>query len=239
MTEENKNHFIYRHHFPDIKSILQRKEKTTKEIFKEAIFVLDSSTLLAPYNTGKEDSEEIKKVYKTLISKNRLYIPEHALREFAKNRSIKISELFTVIDSHLSTIPSIKVFNYPILGELEPYKKLEASRIEAVAKIKEYKQSLAEVKEVVIKWNWSDPVSLMYQNIFNVHILLKPSSNEEDLIEEYKERIDNEIPPGNKDKLKENNAIGDFVIWKCILELGKKRTRILYLFQMMRKTIGI
>ena len=225
MAEENKNHFIYRKHFPDSKSILNRKGKSTKELFKNALFVLDTNTLLVPFNTGQENIEEIGKIYKRLITENRLFIPEHVLREFAKNRSLKISDLFTNIDNQLSNIPSITLFEYPILGVLDAYQKLKDSRNLIIEGIKEYKKNLNALKSGIVDWNWSDPVTTMYQNTFTENTLIKPTSNEEDLILEYNQRINDEIAPGNKDKSKENNAIGDFVIWKSILELGKEKNK--------------
>lgn len=106
MAEENNKHFIYKKHFPDWKSILNRKSKKGKEIFEKAVFVLDTNSLLAPYNTGKDNIEKIGKIYENLISKNRLFVPEHALREFAKNRSLRISDLYTHIDNKLNS-PSL------------------------------------------------------------------------------------------------------------------------------------
>lgn len=223
MSEDNKNNFIYNKQFPESKSILLRKGKGIKEIFKSAIFVLDANSLLAPYNIGKENIEEIGKTYLRLISKGKLYIPEHALKEFAKNRSTRISELFTNIDNHLSNLPSIKLFEYPILGELDPYKKLKTNRDAILEQIKDYKKNLEDLKSGIIDWNWSDPVTTMYQSTFNETIIISPFGSEEELSKEYNERIYDEIPPGNKDKTKEKNAIGDFLIWKSILELGKKK----------------
>lgn len=225
MTEENKNHFIYRKHFPDSKSILNRKGKSIKELFKNALFVLDTNTLLVPFNTGQENIEEIGKIYKKLISENRLFIPEHVIREFAKNRSVKISDLFTNIDNQLSTIPSISLFEYPILGVLDAYQKLKESRNLITEGIKEYKKNLNELKSGIVDWNWSDPVTNMYQNTFSEKTIIKPTLKEEELILEYNQRITDEIAPGNKDKSKDNNAIGDFVIWKSILELGKEKNK--------------
>ncbi|WGD34129.1 PIN domain-containing protein [Olleya sp. YS] len=223
MSEEKKNHFIYKKIFPDAKSILNRKEKKIDEIFKDAIFVLDTNSLLAPFNTGKENIEEIRKVYKKLIEEKRLYIPEHVLREFARNRSSKISNLYTNIDNMLSTIPSIKPFEYPILGELDAYKELKENRDLIIDNIKKYKDSLTSIKSGITNWNWSDPVTSMYKNTFTEDIIFTTKLSEEDLIKEYEERLNNDIPPGNKDKSKENNAIGDFVIWKSILELGEEK----------------
>lgn len=225
MAQENKNHFLYSRHFPDSSSILKRKGKSTSEIFKDALFVLDTNSLLVPYNTGKENIEEIRKVYQKLISKKRLFIPEHVLREFAKNRSFRISELYANIDNLLSSIPTIKSFEYPILGELGPYKKLKETRDAILENIKQYKDNLTDLKKGIVDWNWADPVTSMYQKTFTDEIIIKSSLTEEQLIEEYTKRIDDDIPPGNKDKSKEKNAIGDFVIWRSILELGKEKKR--------------
>lgn len=223
--EDNKNHFIYRKHFPDSKSILSRKGKGINEIFKNAIFVLDTNSLLVPYNIGKENIEKIGKTYKGLISKDKLYIPEHALREFAKNRSLRIAELFTNIDNHLSSLPALKLFEYPILGELEAYKELKKSRDTIVEHVKDYKKNLEDLKSGILDWNWSDPVTNMYQDTFTENIIISPSGTEEELIKEYQSRINDDIPPGNKDKSKDTNAIGDYLIWKSILELGKAKKK--------------
>ena len=140
MDEKNKNHFIYRKYFPDTNSILNRKQKSIKDIFSDALFVLDTNALLVPYNIGKENLEQISAIYKKLIAKNRLFIPDHVLREFANNRSNKIGNLFSDIDKLLSELPSIKSFEYPILAELDAYKKLNDSRKLIQDNIKKYKQ---------------------------------------------------------------------------------------------------
>lgn len=225
MNEKKQNHFIYRRIFPEVKSLFERKEKTIDEIFKNALFVIDTNSLLAPFNIGKENLDQIKSVYEKLINENRLYIPEHVLREFARNRSVKISDLYSEIDKLLSSLPNIKSFQYPILAELTAYEKMESARKNIQDNIKKYKESLNEIKSGITNWNWSDPVTSMYQEIFSEKIIIDLKEKEDDLIKEYEDRINNDIPPGNKDKNKEFNAIGDFLIWKTILELGKKEKK--------------
>jgi len=220
MMEDNKKQFVLNRLYPNIKTILQGK-KSIDKIINDAIFVLDTNSLLVPYQTGKNDIEQIRKIYSKLISENRLYIPEHALKEFAKNRSIKISELFSNIDISLSSIPSIRSFEYPILGDLEAYKALNDSREDVSKAIKKYKECLKNLQDGIAKWNWSDPVTIMYSNTFPETIIFSTALTEEELLKEYLTRLDFDIPPGNKDKSKESNAIGDFLIWKSILELGK------------------
>jgi len=224
MAEDNKNHFILNKTFPNIKSLLTKK-KSIEEILQKAIFVLDTNSLLAPYQTGKDDIEKIRNIYSRLIAENRLFVPEHVLREFAKNRSVKIKELYTNIDSYISLIPSVKSFEYPILGELDAYKALNEARVEVSATIKKYGEFLKELKNGIADWNWSDPVTLMYSTTFTENIIITSTMSQDSLLAEYNSRLESDIPPGNKDKSKESNAIGDFLIWKSIIELGIKEKK--------------
>ncbi|MDP9956855.1 putative nucleic-acid-binding protein [Epilithonimonas hungarica] len=225
MEDKNKNHFLYNRHFPDTNSILSRQQKTKKDILRDAIFVLDTNILLAPYNVGKDSLEKIRKVYEALISKKRLYIPDHVIREFATNRSNQISNIFTNIDNLLSNIPVIKSFEYPILAEIDAYKELKSVRNKMQENLKSYKKSLQELLQGITDWNWSDPVTIMYQNTFNEGNIIKPAISESELLSEYYSRIEDKLPPVNNDKSKEINGIGDFVIWKTILEIGNNNNK--------------
>lgn len=224
MSEEDR-HFILKRIFPEASSILNIRTKKVDEIFKTALFVLDTNTLLVPFQAGKDGIEKIRKIYAALVSEERIYIPNHVLREFAKNRSLKISDLFTNIDNLISSSPTIKPFEYPILSELDTYKAIKEKRDLILKELKCYNQYLSELKNGITDWNWSDPVSTMYSTTFNEKSIIDTASNEKDLLGEYHERIQNDIPPGNKDKLKDTNAIGDFLIWKSILKLGIEKQR--------------
>ena len=46
-----------------------------------------------------------------------------------------------------------------------------------------------------------------------------------DLQKEFNERCEKLIPPGYKDVKKENNAIGDYLLWKEILEYAKSERK--------------
>ena len=225
MSEEIDKQFNLKRIFPDANSILDIKTKKIDEIFKDALFVLDTNSLLAPFQAGKEGIDKIGKIYSTLIENERIYIPKQVLREFAKNRSLKISELFTNIDNLIASVPTIKPFEYPILSELNVYKTIKDKRELILKELKSYNEYLAELRNGITDWNWSDPVSNMYSFTFNEKSIIDTTSSEDELIKEYNQRIKNEIPPGNKDKTKETNAIGDFLIWKCILELGKEKQK--------------
>jgi hypothetical protein len=42
-------------------------------------------------------------------------------------------------------------------------------------------------------------------------------------VAEFRSICDNHIPPGYKDEGKEQNAIGDYLIWLTILDIGKSK----------------
>lgn len=220
---DEKNHFLYKQQYPDTLSILTGQKIDLPEFCKNAIFVLDTNSLLVPYNLGQESLDEIKRIYQIARDEERLFVPAHTLREFAKHRSSKISELFTEVDKALSSIPSIKDLNYPILGELEAYKKLLVFKSDFTTFIKPYKEILQNLQESINEWNWFDPVTQLYHDIFIINNIIDTNEDEVELIKQFEERMQNGTPPGNKDSSKDTNAIGDFLIWKSILELGKSK----------------
>jgi hypothetical protein len=216
-----KDYFLYRRLYPDNLSIISGHQINLEEFCKNAVFVLDTNSLLVPFNMGQESLNEIKRVYQQLLATKSLYVPAHTLKEFARQRSQKITELFTNVDSALSSLPSIKDFNYPILGEMEAYKKLKELKTDFMTLTKTYKGILENLQQGINEWNWYDPVTQLYHEIFNQHNIIDTDTDEETLVKEFEVRIRDGVPPGNKDISKEANAIGDYLIWKSMLALGK------------------
>lgn len=218
----DKNYFILNNIYPDADEILKQKPKSPDDIFLEAIFVLDTNALLAPFQTGKDGMDKIKGVYSNLIAEDRLFVPKHVIREFAKNRSTKISELYSTIDRHLSSVSPLNLLGFPVLEGISAYKDLKTSRDKIHEEQNNYKQALKDLKDGITAWNWSDPITEIYSEIFTSNCLIESTLSEEDLQKNYEYRILNDIPPGNKDKSKDKNAIGDYIIWQTIIELGQK-----------------
>src|ERR1700749_326346 len=111
---EEKKHFLYARQFPDPLAILNGQQINMPEFCKTAVFVFDTNSLLVPYKVGEDSLNEITRIYKSFEGQKKIYVAAHSLREFAKHRSNKISELFTEIDKTLSALPAIREFNYPI-----------------------------------------------------------------------------------------------------------------------------
>ena len=219
----DRNYFLYSRQYPKTLSILEGQQINMPKFCEDALFVFDTNSLLVPYNVGSESLNEIKRILETVLTPDRIFVSAHTLREFAKHRSSKISELFTEIDKALSSLPSIKEFNYPILGELESYKDLKDCKVQIASSVKHYKETLQSLQNGINEWNWFDPVTKLYNSIFKEDNIIDASTDEAALTTEFNERMEDDIPPGNKDKSKPENAIGDFLIWKSILELGKKK----------------
>src|SRR5579859_5356824 len=75
------------------------------------------------------------------------------------------------------------------------------------------------------QWGWNDPVTSIYRETFTGEVVNKHAINNEAIQTELKYRFANKIPPGYKDAAKEDGGVGDLLIWKSILEIGKARKR--------------
>lgn len=210
--------------YPDASLVFTARQKTLQEIKEECLIVLDTNALLVPYSIGKESIDQIKRTYRTLASENRLIIPGQVSREFAKNRAVKIGEVFQQLNRKRNTAPLQKGV-YPLLEILPKYQESLQLEKEVDQLIHKYKTILAEVLESIQAWSWDDPVSLLYGDLFKKDCVFDPNFDQEETLAELHFRYLHKIPPGYKDAGKEDEGIGDYLIWKTILELGKVRQK--------------
>lgn len=206
--------------YPDVESILFRPFVEQNDLFNNTIFVLDTNALLAPFNLGKDSLSEIKSVYSKLIKDKRLFIPSQCIKEFAKNRPEKIKSLHGQVYNLISSMPKIDTFSCPLLEGIGAYVKMGEIKTSFSSLLKEYKNSLNELKNVIASWNWNDPVSQIYSEIFNKEIIISHNLKQDALFKDCASRFDNDLPPGYKDKNKQYNNIGDIIIWHSIVELA-------------------
>ena len=134
------------------------------------IFVIDTNALLLPYTTSSDSLKEIKKVYEQLIKENRLIIPGQVAREFAKNRPEKLKQIFQTLNSKQSKLPTITLGDYPLLKELSEYTTLKETEKQINDLIKDYRKKILEVRDQVKNWNWDDPISIAYKDIFKGNV---------------------------------------------------------------------
>ncbi len=221
MSDSKFDIFIKDSIYPDSQTIFSFSLKSIQEIKDDCLFVLDTNVLLVPYHTGKKSLTQIKDIYLKLIGEKRLFIPEQVAREFATNRAEKLKEVYQQINRKVSQIGQLQVGQYPLLESLEIYQESINLEKEVNQLMTKYKNSLQNLLEHIRHWNWNDPVTLLYNEIFEKDILAGIGSFDQKTLEsELERRIIHRIPPGYKDGGKDDSGIGDLLVWYTILNLG-------------------
>ena len=211
--------------FPDAASIFNSETREPSQIIDDCLVVVDTNILLAPYSTGSKGISELRKVYTKLARENRLLVPAHVAREFAKNRSDKIRNIHQRLQRRKSEKPSLvkSQGDDPVVRELEGYHALEEST-EAVREAwDEYSQTLDALRDQVRDWNWNDPVTELYSKIFDSSVIIELDEDLGDVREEYRRRLRHKIPPGYKDSGKDENKEGDLILWLTLLQVAASK----------------
>lgn len=217
--------FIAESVYPEADQLFRFLPKPFTEIKEDCLVVLDTNALLVPYQIGKESLEQIRKTYKELVGQKRLVIPAQVAREFAKNRSTKLAELFQQISRTQEKICPLDAGQYPLLQSMDQYKELIRLRTEINKQIEEYRKTVKSVLDIIHDWAWNDPVSLLYKDLFASDAVFGPEVDRTLLRADLAKRFRHKIPPGYKDGGKPDRGIGDLLIWYTILELGKKHKK--------------
>lgn len=202
--------------------ILSHEYKSATQLMGDCIYILDTNVLLLPYTIGSKELKVIENVYKKLEGENRIFIPEQVIKEFAKNRPNKLTDMYKVVSDYLSTIGTKPFPQYKMLIDTDEYKNVEKAFNEYDKSVDNYKNAVKRVLSYIQKINWDDKVSEIYKKIFTEKSILSYGWAYNDIQAELEERHKLNIPPANKDKAKDDKGIGDFIIWKDILETGLK-----------------
>jgi rRNA-processing protein FCF1 len=227
MADPNeKDLFCRQRIYPDATGIISWSPQSLEDVKDSAVVVVDTNALLVPFGTGKASLDEIGKTYRCLVDQNRLAIPGQVVREFARTRVAKLQELHQqlmrkkVVISHDA---------YPLLEGLTGYSEMKALENRLEELVRSYRSAVDSVLTEIRRWRWNDPVSVLYAALFNSQVIQDPQFDEVDLTEDLAQRKKNGIPPGYKDAGKEDGGVGDLVIWRTILEVGKnRRTPLLF-----------
>lgn len=223
--ESTKDVFIANSIYPDLEGLLGFQAETLESIKDSCLIVVDTNALLLPYGAGKKGIlKSIGDVYKKLIKKEQLVIPGQVVREFAKNRAKRLEELFQQI-SRKSDFSNINRDNYSLLEDIEEYKKIVKLEEEIDSKIKEYRETIKGLKKHIKSWNWNDPVSMLYSEMFKGSVIFDPKFEHEEILKDLDRRHIHKIPPGYKDSGNETQGLGDLLIWHTILKLGQQQKK--------------
>lgn len=209
--------------------------KETSNIFKSneckgakdanTIIVLDTNTLLLPYNVKGQSLQNLIEVYELFSKQNRLFIPSRVAREFISNRDYKLAEIVQSIEAAKSRIVVGDQYHSPLLDALELKSHLTDLHKKMKIAKKDYFSAIDSIVDTVTKWNGNDPITIAYNRIFNSTNIVDPSESDDSLKKEWEYRKINKIPPGYKDSNKDDTGIGDFIIWSTILDIARKENK--------------
>jgi hypothetical protein len=206
--------------FPNANTIFAKETSSLEKALKNGIIVLDTNTLLFPFNVNKQKLNEIVLVYKKINTENRLYIPGHVAREFAKNRASRLGDIYSSVSKMSDSQRELK--RYPILSDIHEYQELVELQKSVAETEKQIREKVKSVLAIIARFERNDPVSVAYSDIFKNEVIYEYAASDKELEDDFKYRTENSIPPGYKDAGKSVNAEGDIIIWNTILEIGRQ-----------------
>ena len=206
--------------YPNPWKVFSHKYQPIKDVKDSCLVVLDANVLLAPYKQMTSVSlKDIEAIYTKLVAQKRLFVPAQATREFAEHRPSEIGNVINALGNMQSTMASVS-HKYPLIQDLAEAERLDELTTAANQAIRELREAISRIVTKMRTWNWDDPVSEIYRKLFVEDIVSNPSFNREEIEKELAYRQLHRIPPGYKDQSKQDKGIGDYLIWKTILQLG-------------------
>ena len=142
----------------------------------------------------------------------------------SKHRDSKLGELIQALNEQRKRFPSDQL--PPLVQDVDGY----AEAAKCLADIKTVKDAYDKAVGKIIagmkEWRGNDPVAKLYASVFPadaiVDLPVGDAKARDDLLMEARRRTANRIP-GYQDAGKDDEGVGDFLIWKSLLELARAR----------------
>lgn len=211
-------------------------EEEYDKIWKNAVIVLDTNILLNLYRYSKKTRKILLDILKK--EEKRLWIPYYVGQEYFKNRDKVIHDSSKIYSDYLKKVND--AFEELIHDSLDgKFKKIEAPK-EIIESIKEFynskKESFSKIVEKEQKEHQKQCDSKQIEEkIFELfdNRIGEPFDAKEfkEVEEEGKRRIENDIPPGYKDKSKLENAKstdlinGDYYNFYAMIKYAKEKKK--------------
>jgi len=224
--------FIRNSIYPEAEGIFSFRPKSLQTIKNDCFVVLDTNALLVPYTTGKDSLNQIASIYQSLVKTNRLTIPGQVAREFAEHRVTKIKELYQQISRKQV---KLNLGNYPLLDNVSEYQKAHELEKELNESIRTYNKTITAILDVIGNWYWDDPVSTLYGELFAADVVVEPVIGHDDIKKRLEKDSLYKLPPGYKDAAKDDEGIGDLLIWQTILDIGRTSGKSVIFVSLDRK----
>ncbi len=200
-------------------------QKHISAVADDVIVAFDTSVLLLPYQVDGQDLSAIAAVFELLARKERIFVPARVVREFIKLRDQKLASMVQTLNDMKSRLYSPSKQLLPLLNDLPDYKHASECLNTLIRANNAFGKSLDPLIEEVKNWRGDDPVSKIYKKTFTPERIIEHEVGEQDIRLEFQKRVDGKVPPGYKDASKPDGGIGDFIIWKSLLQMGKNHKK--------------
>jgi len=223
----NKDIFYLEDVFPEAGEVFSSNYPSIDEIKDDAIYVLDTNILFVPFDTSEKGLKVIGDIFKQLKEENRLLLPARVAREFAKNRGTVIGKVFLKLRQKKEqlNVGTFRLGDYPLLEHYEEFNRLKSKLKSIQDLIRDSRKLFEKVESHILGWNWDDPVSNLYTEIFTPDVIVEMKKDKDKLEKDLEFRIEHKIPPGFKDSGKVDDGVGDLIVWQTVLEIGKERNK--------------
>lgn len=206
-----------------IREYLGLSDSEKQSLLETATIVFDANVLLNLYRYSKSTREALLDIMNSF--KDRLWIPYQVAKEFMDNRPEVIID---TINKYNDMIKSADTFVEKIAADLR-LKSNDESCVELNKRIIEWIETKKSINIEVTSCS-DDKILFQILELFDGKVGTGFNKSKLDEIKkEGKERYSKKIPPGYMDSEKikdydENNAYGDLIYWKEILEYAKEKS---------------
>ncbi|KMP78184.1 hypothetical protein TU62_01975 [Bacillus cereus] len=233
----------------ELKGYYPPNKEKEDHLWKNGIFIFDTSALLEFYYFPKKSQQNIfNSTFEKLV--NRLWIPNHVKFEYLKNRENTLRKpieekykklentQIKAINEDLKSIKDklIDFINHTKKQDVHPYidTKIPFKMHEEYIKFEKVFSKFEESIKTEFKKREDDIIAFAIEDTvmenFNKYFKVGREYSFEEILKIVKEgefRYRNEIPPGYKDASKKSGTqkYGDLIIWKQIIEYAKQTNK--------------
>ncbi|MCU5632902.1 PIN-like domain-containing protein [Bacillus cereus] len=221
------------------KGFIGYTDEEFKELWEEAVFVIDTNILINFYKyTSKESTQSLLDILKKLKETNRLWIPHQVALEYFFNyedNMFKPNEGYELLGKELAKLKGDAKKTLNTVKSKHPYIMTERFQF-FIESIEQSDQKLQEQLKKEID-NLPD-ANAIQEDLLNLldEIIGEPYSQKriDEIEKEGKNRYQHDVPPGFKDKTDNNKQdfrtygnfryqqlYGDLIVWYQIIDRAK------------------
>lgn len=190
-----------------------------------ALVFLDTNVLLAPYRASTEALSAIASAYRSLRDEKRLIVPGQVAREFAANRPALVAQLHKLVRDSRAISINGRLEELPILQEVAEYADARRHLASMQTSLKACRTAIDALVARVGSWQSTDPVLDVYRELFDSAVVKDHKLDPAGFEATRRARYDARVPPGFRDKSKDDGGGGDLLIWLTILDVAAKLER--------------